>query len=220
MHFALMASLSVHTAAGAWLYSLPLPSTAPKNEPIFISCVIKEEPVLAAKKETERPLPPKIPAAVPKPAIEPLRVPASQLNKKFDHDRYSAKDPRSQEKPIMRTLAASSSPKTADEFMTDPKQGKVFVSYFGLVKEKIHRTLRKKYGHKEGGRGNVSVWFVLNADGSLRDARVIEKETEAQKNLRSFAVDCLRASAPFGKFPSELNAPEIAFTLTVFFDEI
>lgn len=120
-----------------------------------------------------------------------------------------------------KKVGAVGAPKTSHDFMSNPQQGKVFISYFAEVKEKIHRVFRKRYERKEGSsEGVVCLSFVLNADGSLGSYGVVSDQTRASDTLKNFSVNCLKSAAPFGNFPKELNAPQIAFTVTIYFDEI
>ena len=66
----------------------------------------------------------------------------------------------------------------------------------------------------------VSLVFVLNADGSVQNASIAQAETHASNPLQNYSLNCLQAAAPFGSFPKELSASQIAFTVTVYFDEI
>ena len=111
-------------------------------------------------------------------------------------------------------------PKTGVELLADPAKGKVFVGYFSLVKDRIHRKLVEKYGRAAGDRGSVALSFVLTPDGRVQRASVLQKESSADPSLRRLALDCLQEAAPFGGFPDEIASHPIAFTLTVYFDQI
>ncbi len=109
--------------------------------------------------------------------------------------------------------------KTSAELIADPQKGKVFVSYFSLVKEKIHKTLRDHYGASGVESGSVCLYFVLNSSGKLQKGVVVEKGSDAGEPLKVLAMQCLHESAPFAAFPKSLAVENIAFNVTVFFGE-
>ncbi|GEM_PF-1726885 len=115
---------------------------------------------------------------------------------------------------------APPAPKKAADLLMDPVRGRVFANYFSLIKRRIDDTVRKRYSQTEIGRGTVSLVFALNADGTLAAVSVAEKQTKASADVRDFAVRCVRETAPFVAFPSELDVPRIAFNVTVLFDEL
>jgi hypothetical protein len=47
---------------------------------------------------------------------------------------------------------------------------------------------------------------------------VASKDEPTDEVLEQLAVQCLRESAPFGSFPSDLGSQKIAFNVTIFFD--
>jgi outer membrane biosynthesis protein TonB len=104
------------------------------------------------------------------------------------------------------------------ELLTDPQAGLVFHRYFVRLKEKIHQVTRRRIG-KPAGAGSVSLSFMLDRGGRLERASVIGAESSAPEDLRAFAVDCLKASAPFDPFPKELHSAKIVFRVTVLFGE-
>ncbi len=104
------------------------------------------------------------------------------------------------------------------ELLTDPQTGKVFHGYFVRLKEKIHQVIRRDSGGHSGG-GSVSLAFILRPDGTLDKVSVMEKGSTAGADMRSFAVNCVKASAPFDPFPKELDPGKISFHITIRFHE-
>lgn len=105
------------------------------------------------------------------------------------------------------------------ELLTDPQMGRIFHSYFVRLKEKIHSVIRRHSG-EQSGEGAVSLVFILGRDGTLDKISVMEKESSAGAGLRSFAVYCVKASAPFEAFPHELDPANISFLITIRFNEL
>ena len=111
------------------------------------------------------------------------------------------------------------SPASQAQYMTDPHKGKIFLNYFGGVKERIHRTLREKYEKRKAGFGRVTLSFVLNSDGSLKDVAVNEKKSDADSAIKLLAVECLKAAAPFSAFPQDIDSKELVFDVVVLFEQ-
>lgn len=105
----------------------------------------------------------------------------------------------------------------SSDFLMDPKNGKIFVDYFMKIKEKITRTIQKRYAIENGVKGSVELLFVLNSHGRLENAWVSKEKTDADEAARTFALECLKAAAPFNPFPKELGSEKISFNVAVFF---
>lgn len=109
--------------------------------------------------------------------------------------------------------------KESTELLTDPVRGKVFLSYFSKVKERIHAAVRKEAASVGIGQGTVALNFVLWADGSLERVSVMERGSDAAATDKDFAVKCVKEAAPFGLFPKELDLAKISFSVTLLFEE-
>ncbi len=130
-------------------------------------------------------------------------------------------------KPVKRATSAMGAPipevpatKGSAELLSDPKKAKVFVGYFTAVKDKLDRTVRKNYADNAAGQGSVCLLFILNSDGSLDSASVVESQTQAPAGVKDFAMRCLRESAPFIGFPRSLEVGKVSFNVTVLFEEL
>ena len=227
---ALLFSLSIHALFGFSFVAGALREPGSAGEPIQISEVRYEKPEIEAKiPETVRPVKRKpaekkvqIPAAQARPAKSTARKP---LISSDETRRYTISTAQPHAKSPAVSAAGTGGPgpqrpKSAVDFMTDPEKGKIFYDYFGRLKEKIDLNLRRKYHNTEDSLGVVSLYFVLNPDGSLVKAAVIEKESDAQVELQKMALDSLKRSAPFGGFPHDLGNGPLAFNLKVYFDEL
>ena len=203
---ALFASFFLHVSTGASLYywAAGVGKTAPEEE-ITVSYVnypqetvtVKEAPVIQTKR---------VPKHVPKPT--------PKLRPKPTEARSQVPDTL----PSLKVQPAAR-PKTSAELLADPRKGKIFSSYFMTVKEKIYRTLKENYGAHSPGAGEVSLYFILNANGHLVKVAVAEKESSPDISLQNLAVACLRRTAPFGRFPNDLESDPIAFQVKIYFDE-
>lgn len=92
--------------------------------------------------------------------------------------------------------------------------------YFNY-KEHIRRKIKEKaYSHIEDPKlnsGEVYLTFVLLANGSLRQARIVEDKTEANEYLRGISLKSIQEANPFPPFPKDLNYPELTFSVPISF---
>ena len=178
------------------------------TEPIEISYV---EYVAKIKPAAVPQAPPKVVRSPAKPTAAPVK-PTSAAKKVVRYLPPAPSLPLVAVTPVAKT-------KTSAELIADPQKGKIFVSYFSLVKEKIHQTLRDHYGVSGVESGSVCLYFVLDSSGKLQKGVVVEKDSDAGESLKVLAMQCLHESAPFAAFPKSLAAENIAFNVTVFFGE-
>ncbi len=217
---AVAASMAIHACVGVSLMpSFTGPQKAGDEDRILITYPNVEVASSSAAREVK--------LAHPAPQPKPIRYenfPSKSKRAATGAARASDESRREEtrSKPVVKDPAEPSSdrPKTGSELLADPAKGKIFVGYFGRVKERIYRKLLDKYRHEAGDRGSVSLAFILSPDGLVQRVSVIQKESSADPALRSLAVECLKEAAPFGAFPEEIASQPISFTLTVYFDQI
>ncbi len=108
--------------------------------------------------------------------------------------------------------------RTSSELLADPRQGRAFIPYFGLVKEKIAGSIQsKKRLFSEEKVGEVTLGFVLDSKGHLEKSWVIQSSAPETSGLQNFALEALKSSAPFPRFPKALGYDSIAFLVTLSF---
>ncbi|OIO38653.1 MAG: hypothetical protein AUJ72_02155 [Candidatus Omnitrophica bacterium CG1_02_46_14] len=122
-------------------------------------------------------------------------------------------------KPERMVVSESIQVKNAGEFLSDPQKGKAFLNYFGLVKQRVHRMVEQKYKTERMSHGDVSLVFILKADGTVVNVYPIEKNSSADEWVKDFAVRCVRDCSPFPRFPKELGMQRISFNLSILFNE-
>ncbi len=114
---------------------------------------------------------------------------------------------------------ASIQTRHSEELLADPQKGKIFSDYFVMVKEKIRQTIRRRAADQEMERGVVALLFILNSDGRLENVSVLESQSHADEASKTFALECLKKTAPFSSFPAKLGVGSISFSVIVAFDE-
>ena len=123
---------------------------------------------------------------------------------------------------VSKASVAAPAIASSAELLSDPKKGKIFSGYFGHIKEKIQKTLRKKHDLLNSAEGKVTVYFILNAEGGVEGVSVMDGQTQSSDAVKKLVTECVFESAPFGNFPKELslNKNKIAFSLTIFFEDL
>ena len=144
--------------------------------------------------------------------VEPAPAP---FQKKEKIVRAHIPDKASRERSIFKKAAVRESA----ELLTDPQMGRVFHAYFVRLKEKIHQVIRRDSGEQPGS-GSVALLFILRSDGTLDKVSVLDGGSSAGTAMRGFAVNCVKASAPFDPFPKELDPAKISFRITIRFSEL
>ena len=214
----LCVSLGLHIAMG-WSVAHHW-SSASSQDPQTIQISYAEPPKVSAA-----PISPMTSKKAPSVAKKKLRgIPVPRLSEKTlsapasepSNFEKNLEEKLKQQQHILAKLSAMP-PKNSAEILADPKKGKIFVEYFTEVRRKIQETLSERYAHRYSVRGGVAIGFVLNARGFLEKVAVLTKGTDGDARLQELAVQCLRESAPFGAFPSELGSDRIAFNVTLFF---
>lgn len=192
------------------------------------AATVKNKPTPAPK--LPAPAPPK-PAAVekklepPKPLAGAVIWPAPSAAKKTEPAAEQPAKAVSESKPASAAAAPkktspAAASKTGTELLANPKTRGLFTDYFGLVKSRIQEKLREKCQGRNVGRGSVQLAFILGSNGRLHKVYVMDRNSQADAELKELAIESLHESAPFSDFPTDFNARQIAFNLTVYFDDL
>ena len=91
-----------------------------------------------------------------------------------------------------------------------------YVSYYQIVREKIRRAAYQNYSRSE--TGEIYLAFVIYAEGSLKEVRLIEEKSSANFFLRGIALRSIRDATPFPPFPKELDYPQLSFNVIISFE--
>jgi hypothetical protein len=96
------------------------------------------------------------------------------------------------------------------------KSTKEYVSYYSLIREKIRRRLKENYtGYAK--EGDVHLTFTLSSDGTLLTRGVETARSTDDKALVDIALQSLRESSPFARFPKALTVPRMSFSVLISF---
>jgi TonB family protein len=90
-----------------------------------------------------------------------------------------------------------------------------YISYSQITREKIKRCAYQYYTSQD--TGEVFLSFVISADGSLIDAKIIEDKSTPNAYLKEIAVKSLKGAAKFPVFPKDLDYPELSFNVIISF---
>lgn len=97
-------------------------------------------------------------------------------------------------------------------------QNPIYLNYQNFIRENLRRFLYNKYSDIPQ-RGEVYLTFILNANGSVKQAQIIEDKSTASADLRKIVIESLYDASPFPPLPAALNTPILSFSVTVHFKE-
>jgi len=198
--FAFMASLAAHTVLIA---SFGLPVWENQGaESRFVD--------LSYVRYTPEPAPPK-----------PLQIKYPPMIKPANKSKEISAQVSDTAVPVSASIAkvGAFTVQSSEVFLTDPQKGKIFLDYFGLVKQRIRRAVEKKSLAERPGHGDVSLVFVLKADGTAVKVIAVDKDSSADELMKNFAVHCVKDCSPFPRFPKALGMDRISFNLSILFNE-
>ena len=108
---------------------------------------------------------------------------------------------------------------SSEELLSDPQKGKVFSRYFQAIKARIQTVAERHQRFVVRDQGKIEMDFVLNRAGLVISLEARPNQA-ARRNplLVSRAMDIIRDSEPFQRFPAEIEAHSISFNITLVFD--
>lgn len=92
----------------------------------------------------------------------------------------------------------------------------VYLNYYQLVRSKIKE--RAYVNYTELNAGKVYVTFIIESKGDLKQIKLIEEKTSADKYLKEISLQSVKEAAPFSPFPKDLNYPELTFNISISFE--
>ncbi len=102
------------------------------------------------------------------------------------------------------------------EVPADPKVKGYYLAYYDRIRRRIRDTALKLYRQDMPG-GDVFISFMLDSSGRLIEAHVVPEKSSASRWLFKIAMEALRKSSPFGKFPPELIQDRLRFNVIISF---
>lgn len=90
-----------------------------------------------------------------------------------------------------------------------------YINYYQIVREKIKRSAYQNYTRTEVGE--VFLSFIISNDGNLEELHLNEEKSISNSYLKDIALRSIRDSAPFPKFPQELDYPRLSFNVVISF---
>ena len=91
-----------------------------------------------------------------------------------------------------------------------------YLSYYQIVREKIRRAAYLNYTRTE--TGEIYLSFVINNDGVLKEARLVQDKSANSQYLRDIALKSIWAASPFPAFAKELDYQQLSFNVVISFE--
>ena len=105
-------------------------------------------------------------------------------------------------------------PVLESEKISNPK----YQSYHDKIRQRIKERAYLYVEHPDFKVGAVYLTFVLLSDGSLKEIKIIEDQTQANQYLRGVGLKSVKESSPFPAFPDDLKYPELSFNVVISFE--
>lgn len=119
--------------------------------------------------------------------------------------------------PLAQTAPAGTV--SSEELLSDPQKGKVFSRYFQAIKARIQTVAERHQRFVVRDQGKIEMYFVLNRAGLVISLEARPNQASRRNPLLvSRAMDIIRDSEPFQRFPAEIEAHSISFNITLVFD--
>jgi TonB family protein len=137
--------------------------------------------------------------------------PRLELNKKIE-----MKAPVEANRDQVKKAAKIARAREAAKKEAQVRSTRDYINYYQLIREKIRAGLKARYNDFYR-QGDVSLVFVLKADGSLTGIEVERANSTPDRSLHDIAVASVKEAAPFAPFPKALSLPSMSFNLVVSF---
>jgi len=95
------------------------------------------------------------------------------------------------------------------------QKNSAYMNYYRLIREKIKNNTYHNY--KSENKGELLLSFLVDKNGTLKKVDLTPKSTK-NSDLREIALKSIRESAPFPKFPNELQQyARLQFNIYIYF---
>lgn len=92
----------------------------------------------------------------------------------------------------------------------------IYQDYYQIVRGRIKDRAYANYSKLDSGE--VYLTFVIVADGTLKQMKIIDERTKANEYLKAISLKSIQESTPFPPFPPNLNYPELSFNVVISFE--
>jgi len=89
----------------------------------------------------------------------------------------------------------------------------VYAAYNDMVRDRIKEKVYQNYDKME--RGSVYLTFLVNQNGELIAAKIIQEKTDASEHLQEIAMRSLQEASPFPAFLKGMNLSEYPFNIEI-----
>ncbi|MFH2139068.1 MAG: TonB family protein [Candidatus Omnitrophota bacterium] len=96
------------------------------------------------------------------------------------------------------------------------KNDKAYIKYYEIINQKLRESIVYPQYFSEG---EVSVSFVVTADGKLMSVDVVNDNSSGNSILRDTAVQIVEKASPFPPFPESLRRIQLTFNVVICFRE-
>jgi len=92
----------------------------------------------------------------------------------------------------------------------------LYKTYYQKIRERIKRRAYRNYTKHE--EGEIYLSFMIANDGTLRAVKVFKDKSTPNDFLQQITLKSVQDAAPYPKFPSDLDFPELSFNVIISFE--
>ena len=216
-HWTLCVSLACHVALLVVVPGLKVFSPVPALSPAitFISLPLTAKTAVSSSvispptiKESRRPK--------DKSALQTPREKPALAKKEIPQPAPAEKTLPQEQKPVpvapQRPSIASATPVSLD----DAAQSGMCTNYYKIINDQLQRAALSPADFSEG---QITLSFVVMADGSLVSVDVVPDSSTPDSTLQKTAVQIVRDASPFPPFPRDLRKIDLTFNVVICFRE-
>jgi outer membrane biosynthesis protein TonB len=178
---------------------------------------------LSLQKEAPRPKP-KMIFPVIKPVLKEEPLKKAELPKVNKEEKAGEAQKIEKPAPAETEQAKANLPSEAkkQETVAIPKEVSTqevphYLDYYSIIRLQIRAKLSRSYQHFVA-MGDVYLFFCLDREGRLLEAKVIDEKSNANNYLKKVALQSLLDAAPFPRFPEGLTLSQVTFSVIISFE--
>lgn len=219
-HWTLCVSLACHVALLIIVPGLKVFSLVPVLPPVitFVSLPATTKAVVSSSAISPPTIKgPRQPgkSALPKPREKPARE-----KKEVSQPAPAEKTLPQEQKPVpaapQRQSIAAARPLPTPVSIDDAAQSGMYTNYYKIINDQLQRAALSPADFAEG---QITLSFVVMADGSLVSVDVVPDSSTPDSTLQQTAVQIVRDASPFPPFPRDLRKIDLTFNVVICFRE-
>lgn len=106
--------------------------------------------------------------------------------------------------------------KSVTSTLESKMENPLYKTYYQKIRERIKRRAYRNYTKYE--EGEIYLSFMIANDGKLKAVKVFKDKSSPNDFLQEITLRSVQDAAPYPKFPSNLDFPELSFNVIISFE--